>query len=235
MLKEWLKSPSGISTTGLLGYLFLRLTFFTIRQNIIDQGGLELIKSGQPVIVISWHSRLLGIFPLIRHFPRLTIILSPAQDGLIMKRAVNLFGGEVALMSNNKFSIAAYRHIHKQIKNGSSIGTCPDGPRGPARKMALGVIKIAQASGIPMVPIAWSTRRHKRINSWDRMMIPSLFNRGVVYFGKPIYIPKKARDDEKIRLATEDVLNEMMEKADAEFGHPPDHAESRYGIKKEKS
>ena len=67
-----------------------------------------------------------------------------------------------------------------------------DGPRGPARQSKAGVITLAKHSGMPIIPTAGSVSRFKRINSWDRMIVPYPLSTFTMIHGDPIFIPKDA-------------------------------------------
>jgi lysophospholipid acyltransferase (LPLAT)-like uncharacterized protein len=56
----------------------------------------------------------------------------------------------------------------------------PDGPRGPRRVAAPGVAQLAALSGVPVLPCSAQTSRRWQMKSWDRMVIPRPFGRGVV-------------------------------------------------------
>ena len=98
----------------------------------------------------------------------------------------------------------------------------PDGPRGPARKSALGPVAIAQMAGKPIVPMCWSVDRYWRATGWDRLIIPKPFARGRFIIGDPIYLDDISKDQlETARQQLEDALNAQADAVDRLFTEPP--------------
>ena len=61
------------------------------------------------------------------------------------------------------------------------------------------MVQLALASGLPVLPTAAATTRHIRLKSWDRMMLPLPFGRGVVAMGAAV--PVRRGDDPEAALA----------------------------------
>ncbi len=80
----------------------------------------------------------------------------------------------------------------------------------------MGTLKIAQATGAPVLPLAYSAKRHKLFASWDRFMLPFPFSPLVVIFGEPIMVPAQTSDKEleELRLKVENSLNKITERCD---------------------
>ena len=87
---------------------------------------------------------------------------------------------------------AEVRSLIELIRNGDHIGITPDGPRGPRRQAAPGVAQIAALSGAPVLPCAAQTSRRWVLRSWDRMVVPKPFGRGVVVCGPAIMVTREA-------------------------------------------
>ena len=90
---------------------------------------------------------------------------------------------------------AGYRSLLGLVEKGDHIGITPDGPRGPRRKSAPGVAQVAAVSGAPVLPCAAQTSRRWVLRSWDRMVIPKPFGRGVVVCGPVIPIAREGWED----------------------------------------
>ena len=58
------------------------------------------------------------------------------------------------------------------------------------------MIKLAQITKSPIIPLVWSTKKFKIVNSWDNFIIPIPFSKGVYSFGKPIYVKKRVNNNE---------------------------------------
>ncbi len=76
---------------------------------------------------------------------------------------------------NSKSWNASFRKMVKCVNNGESIAITPDGPKGPKEMVKEGVIKLAQITGTPIIPLVWSTDKFKQVNSWDGFVIPFPF------------------------------------------------------------
>ena len=235
-MASWLKSDISIRVAGRVGSVVVRLLLWSIRWRTIDKGGLESLR-GNPdaVIFVNWHCRLIGAFDMLRPYSIMGVV-SPSTDGKLISAVVEPLGIRTIWGSSNRNTVGAYREMRKCLKKGEHIGITPDGPRGPARMAAPGTLALAKASGARIIPLAWSTSNLARMRTWDRFAVPKPFARGVQIWGKPITVPARANDAalEKARIRLEDAINDLTAEADAEFGHPADHAGQRYGIAKAK-
>ena len=112
------------------------------------------------------------------------------------------------------------RQLIRRALAGEPVGFLPDGPRGPARAAKPGVIALAAASGVPLVPVGISASPSKRFGSWDRAMLPLPFARVTCRYGEPIRVPKKATNEalEQLRSELEATLDRMNLQLDAELG-----------------
>ena len=102
----------------------------------------------------------------------------------------------------------AFRKMVKCLQLGESIAITPDGPKGPKEKVKEGIIKLAQMTNTPIIPLVWATRKYKIINSWDNFVLPYPFSKGIYSFGKPIYIEKKVNIN-KFELERQNLENEI--------------------------
>ncbi len=173
----------------------------------------DLALAGKGCVYVTWHQRLLNLFFL--NYPRpVTIMISRSKDGdLVAEVAEKLGFATVRGSSSRGGATALYQLIDKMKKiPATSAGMFGDGPRGPARKLKPGTLKIAQETGVPIIPFAYSAKRHKLFASWDRFMLPFPFSPLVVCFGDPIMVPAAASsvEIENLRLKVENVLNELI-------------------------
>ena len=119
--------------------------------------------------------------------------------------------------SSTSNSRAAAIQLLKALKSDKSICFTPDGPTGPAMEMTLSPLVFAQKSGKPVIGMVYSvSRAFISRKSWDDMMIPLPFSRGVLNCTKPFFIPKDASAEEleKHRLEIEKALVEASVGAD---------------------
>ena len=65
----------------------------------------------------------------------------------------------------------------------------PDGPRGPAMSVSIGIVNAARLAQVPIVPITYATSRRWIFSSWDHFHVALPFGRGLFLWGTPIEIP----------------------------------------------
>lgn len=120
-------------------------------------------------------------------------------------------------MSEKSSNAKASREVLKRMKDGISIGMTTDGPQGPARVVNDATLGWAAAISRPVYCYAFSVKRHKRLDTWDKMMFPLPFTRGHVVFQKwDGQVMRKADADalEQARRSLGTALNETCAKAD---------------------
>jgi lysophospholipid acyltransferase (LPLAT)-like uncharacterized protein len=82
-----------------------------------------------------------------------------------------------------------------------------------ARVAGRGPLMLARASGRPIVPVTYVSRRAIRLDTWDHLALDLPFSRAAIVHGTPITVPADADDVTieamRISLATElDRINE---------------------------
>ena len=89
------------------------------------------------------------------------------------------------------------RQMIEQAK-GKHVVITPDGPRGPRRKLKLGILFLASQSENAIIPTAFAcTRCWHPQGKWTDMMIPKPFAKITCIAGSPIAIPKELSDAEQ--------------------------------------
>ena len=179
----------------------------------------DLAEAGQGCVYVTWHQRLFNLYVLNKNYRRqITIMISRSKDGDFAAGLAQRYGfATVRGSSSRGGSTAMNQLIEEMLKQPSiSAGMLGDGPKGPARKLKMGTLKIAQATGAPILPLAYSAKRHKLFASWDRFMLPFPFSPLVVIFGEPLTVPPQSsgKELEELRLKVEDSLNELTERCD---------------------
>ncbi|WP_322896066.1 MULTISPECIES: DUF374 domain-containing protein [unclassified Yoonia] len=161
-----------------------------------------------PVLLIMWHERsVMGAL----HWPVADGPLSSLYDASPIGRVSGALQRRVGLqsmqMSRKTGNLAASRIVLKRVRDGVSIGLTGDGPLGPALVVKDAPLEWARVTGAPVFCYAFATTRGRRLNSWDRMLVPRLFGRGAVVFARfdgdvPRKLPDAARETlrEDLRL-----------------------------------
>ncbi len=228
-MKKLFRSKFMQRTIGGLAAMHMGLVRDRTRWEVRGREHAEPIwNSGEGVIGCVWHSRVFftpAMWP--RDVQQASILVSRSPDGYFTRYAAAKLGIGVVLggarnpkKSKEKGSIAAFRGMDTVVREGGCMAVTPDGPRGPRMRCSMGVIRLAMATGAPILPGAAATTRAKRRRTWDRLVIPLPFARGGVVWKAPIRVPADADSDarEAARLALETALTEATNEADAAVG-----------------
>ncbi len=226
--KRLLRSAAVQAVTARLVGLYLSFALHTTRWTVVGDEHLPPHIAGQPAIATFWHERLPLLpalwFHMTRHGARGTprVLVSKHRDGRFIGAVVARFGVTVVHGSSSKDGsardvsekggAASVRVLLGVLEAGEHILITPDGPRGPRRRAAPGVAQIAGLSGAPVLPIGAQTSRRWVLPTWDRMVVPVPFGRGVIVCGKPIPVPREGW--EASLPAIEAALNETADEAD---------------------
>ena len=114
----------------------------------------------------------------------------------MIARVVDVLGWLPVRGSSSRGGSRALQEIKKLARKGFNIGHIVDGPRGPFSVVKPGLLRIAQASGLPIIPTITSSPRPFVFNSWDRFMVPRPFSRVIIRFGRPIFVPEGLSPEE---------------------------------------
>jgi lysophospholipid acyltransferase (LPLAT)-like uncharacterized protein len=144
-------------------------------------------------------------------------MISQSQDGELISKIVSVLGWYPVRGSSSKGGRQALREIKKLIHDGYKVGHVVDGPTGPFGVVKPGLLSLAQASGMPIVPIIISAEKKWVFNSWDRFMVPKPFSRVIFRFSDEIYIPGNIQrsDFEAKRSSIEDIFKKLYVETDA--------------------
>jgi lysophospholipid acyltransferase (LPLAT)-like uncharacterized protein len=112
--------------------------------------------------------------------------------GDIMRRfGVEVVHGSTARAGRDKGGAAGMLALLDALAAGSHVVLTPDGPRGPSRIAAPGVAHLAALADVPVLPCAARTSRALRLPTWDRMLLPLPFARGIIVVGAPLRVPRE--------------------------------------------
>jgi hypothetical protein len=192
----------------------MRVVAGTLRYRV--QGGCETPGfPDEPVIFVLWHNRLCLCMKVYERFVRpyhrhqkLAALISASKDGTLLAGILQNFGVQPVRGSSSRRGAQAMRELISWAEKGYHIAVTPDGPRGPCYALQDGVIALAQATGMPIIPYSCHLGWKIRVKSWDRFQIPLPFSRCAMTFDAPIRVPAGAsaaeRDECQKRL--QDIL-----------------------------
>ena len=174
----------------------------------------------QPVIYSIWHNRLALSMRAKRSYffkrqpqRRLAALVSASRDGALLARTMEHFGVQPVRGSSSRRGAQALLELATWAERGYDIAITPDGPRGPRYRVQEGMVKLAQITGHPIVPVTARIHWKWCLKSWDRFQVPLPFTRCDMRIGSPLQIPPEANDDalETLRLDLENRMKELTE------------------------
>jgi lysophospholipid acyltransferase (LPLAT)-like uncharacterized protein len=190
-----------------VGVWIVRLLGWTWRIRVRHDEQLRAMRAAhKPVIFSLWHGQLL---PLLFHHrgEGVAILISEHSDGEIVARIALSLGYRTVRGSTSRGAARALLGLARVIGEGHDLAITPDGPRGPAKSFAPGVLVVAQRSGAPIIPTTIAVSSAWRLKSWDSFVIPRPFARVTVAYGDLVYIEKS---DARGALADEDRVRAGM-------------------------
>lgn len=177
---------------GWLMWCWSRLLFYEVDDRC---GILTTREPIPPVIYALWHNRIFTIPPIWGRtggkLRKSVVLTSASKDGTILANAMKVFQLGAVRGSSSRRAVAALIGMKRALQQGLDVCITPDGPRGPRYSFHPGVIKLAQATGAPIVPIHLYFTNAWRLKTWDRLVIPKPFSRVVVVFDELLVIPSK--------------------------------------------
>lgn len=206
---------------GLVPYLafaYVTLVGWTTRLRVFgaehEKKARELHPSGN-VIYAFWHQRQV-FFTWTHRGAHAGVLVSKSKDGDLIAETMRLSRMHAVRGSSSRGAAQAARELLEAGEQGWDLAFTPDGPKGPARKVKLGVLYLAQKLGFPIVPLTNALSRKLEFpRAWDRFQVPLPLGRAVVRYAEPIVIgpgddlPARARE-------LEAVLDAITRQAEAE-------------------
>ncbi len=176
----------------------------------------HLLSDGKPVIYALYHGCMIGVLGL-KPRKKLTVLVSQSRDGEMIARGITGLGFSVARGSPAKGGVKGAREMIEAARGGQSLIFMVDGPRGPEFKVKPGIIRLAEMTGLPVLPVGLSSRTAMYMSSWDSFMA-SVWSTPMAYvFGEPIHVPSGAPDDlqEELRAALEIAMSQLKATAES--------------------
>lgn len=184
--------PLMLRLLPLCGIGYLRLVHASSRIERVGADG-ALPADGGPVIYCFWHEQL-AMMPWVQFRPPTVVPVSRSDDGELTARLFHGLGVEPVRGSSSRGGAAAARSLVRALRSGRDAGITLDGPRGPARVVQPGAAWVARATGRPLLPVAYACSRRRRLGSWDRMIVPLPFGRGLFAYGESLWVESGERD-----------------------------------------
>jgi lysophospholipid acyltransferase (LPLAT)-like uncharacterized protein len=193
-LKRFARSRLVQTTTGIVAAEYLRLVWNTSRTVLEPADIYERMIPDLPVIIAMWHGQHFMV-PFIRRGYPAKVLVSRHRDGEINAIAAARLGvgairgsGDTGGRFDLKGGVGAFQGMLATLQEGCSVALTADVPK-VARVAGIGIIKLAQLSGRPILPVAVATSRRKVLDNWDRTAINLPFSRLAMVAGDPVTVP----------------------------------------------
>ena len=184
---------------------FVKITSVVIEKNIESPNSYW--NSNQPFILAFWHSQLMMIGYCWKSDNHINILASGHSDGRFGSLVGKFFNlNNISTYKGKNKNIL--RPIFEIIKNKDFLGITPDGPRGPKENVSEGIIKIAKANKIPIIPFGYWSSKNFKLGSWDSFLITLPFSKCSFVWEDPIYITKDL-DQDQIRSYQDLIKNKI--------------------------
>lgn len=196
--------------SNLIYSVFKFQEFFTDIQNV------NLPDCG-PCVYAMWHAHQCCVHGLPDR-ANCNVLVSRSRDGQIIANVVEKWGFKVIHGSKGKKgSVEATLQMIHALEHGECCAIMVDGPKGPAKVVKDGAIKIAKKAGVPIVPVFWYSPNltFLKFPSWDGFRIPFFWTKLINIYGEPIYVDTdndKAQDEE-VRLKVQRSLEKLEKEA----------------------
>jgi len=223
-MRSFVRSPLGQRILSGLIAGYIHLVFRTKRWRVEGEDAANaLLAAGRPFIGCFWHSRMLMMTEIWARRAALAMLISPHQDGQLIAKTISRLGVPTIAGSTARGGSEALVTIVRTLKAGTCVAITPDGPTGPRMRAAGGVVAAARVAGVAIVPVAYSCTNALTLGTWDRLLLPLPFGRGLVMVGAPITIPPgtDAEAREMLRREVEDQLNALTRECDRRCGRAP--------------
>jgi lysophospholipid acyltransferase (LPLAT)-like uncharacterized protein len=101
----------------------------------------------------------------------------------------------------------ALEMLRLPLAQGESVVLAVDGPAGPAFTVKPGCVLLARTAGVPIIPVAYTSRRQRTVTArWDRMSVVFPFDDINVLFGEPVRVEEGTPVEAALQRVRDDLL-----------------------------
>lgn len=215
-LKRRYKKLASTSFAHSLLYCILRLyskMFHLTVEN--EREWLDYYLKGKgAVLICAYHQQF---FPALSYFKKYgvydpAVMVSQSLDGEIVSGVVKHMGWLAVRGSSSRGGRKALKEMIRHLSRHKLSAHVVDGPRGPARIIKPGIIRLAHMTNAVVVPYYAFADRAWYFNSWDRFFVPKPFSRTVIHFGNMIRFDEtdNLQEFENQRLFLEDTMRREL-------------------------
>ena len=147
----------------------------------------DVVGKNGPKILALWHGSLFGCLYFYRT-KNIAVMASLSKDGDLITKILDSLGYQTVRGSSSRGGARVLLEAVKKLRNKVTVAFTIDGPKGPVHEVKPGIIKLAQKTGIPIVPLCMAYDKSITLHSWDKLQIPLPFSKSVLHIGKPLKI-----------------------------------------------
>jgi lysophospholipid acyltransferase (LPLAT)-like uncharacterized protein len=201
-----LRNPHLVYAAGTAAAGLIRLWTATLRNRIAALGAERQPPhpDDPPTIYAFWHE---SILPMSYFGRGISILISQHADGELIAVAARWLGMRPVRGSSTRGGAAALLEMIRRADVGH-LAVTPDGPRGPRRRVQIGIVALAAHTGLPIVPVGVACDRAGRANTWDRFMLPTPGTSARFVTGPALTIPPVL--DRKTLESSRQLVEEQM-------------------------
>ena len=183
-----------------LGYLIGRSAWASMDLRVFGAENLDQAyrQRGQ-IICAFWHNRTF-LLPFIycyeMRLKHLAAMVSRSRDGQFLADFLERFGFQTIRGSTTSGGTKTFIQAVRVARQGYDVAIAPDGPRGPCYQVQPGIIKLAQMTSLPIVPVSYQASIRREFHSWDRFIAPAPFSRIAFEVAPAINVPRRATRQE---------------------------------------
>jgi lysophospholipid acyltransferase (LPLAT)-like uncharacterized protein len=182
-------------------------------RRIVPPGGLP--EGGY--LLAHWHGDEL-VLVATEAFRGTAVLSSKSRDGERMATVLRALRYHVLRGSSSRGGVGGLKGLMDAVRrHGRVAALAVDGPKGPIYDAKPGIVKLAEQTGKPIVPIAAAAaRRFVFSKAWNRCYVPFPFSECVVALGEPLPVPHPLSDEarERCRQRLNDSLNALRQQAE---------------------
>lgn len=133
-------------------------------QWVNEEAVLKQHRARKPYVHAFFHDQLLMMtysYLGRRWDRRLSVLASRHRDGEYVARTLERFGHVLVRGSSGHGGAGGLRQMVRNLKSGLDAAFATDGPRGPRRRVQIGVIEAARLADAPIVPVAFAASKKK--------------------------------------------------------------------------
>ncbi|MDP3096471.1 MAG: lysophospholipid acyltransferase family protein, partial [Syntrophales bacterium] len=162
-----------------IAYWIIRIYLLMVRIRIFHEEELfdHLHREGKGIIAV-WHQRILLVVSYARRFREFkpAAMISQSRDGDLIADVARRLNFRPVRGSSSRGGREALAAMVAELSVHPLAVHAVDGPQGPRGLVKAGIIRMAQLSGAPIIPVYISVNRAWILKSWDRILIPKPFS-----------------------------------------------------------